>query len=118
MPDIGEFLYNPDKLRQEYLARGYGEEFVMNQAQIFIDFIYGKNAIQIIAGDLDDICLGNCQHRNKIDSSQGELPCNDPRGIKVDTQHAGFLLLEVGGIYTFEQIEKNLRNFYLDQHSM
>jgi hypothetical protein len=111
--DIANFLYRPERTQQEYLQKGYGEEFVRNQAQIFHDFIDGKTQIQITAGDLDDVCLANCKHRDKA-----EIPCDDQRGITVDTQTAGFFLLEVGTVYSFKQIEKNLRNFYLDQHSM
>lgn len=113
MVDLANFLYKPNEVRTEYMAKGYGENFVGNQTQIFRDFIDGKTQIQITAGDLDDVCLANCKHRDKA-----EIPCDDQRGIAVDTQSAGFFLLEVGAVYSFKQIEKNLRNFYLDQHSM
>jgi len=110
--DIANFLYSLEKDRSDYLGRGYGEEFVRNQTQIFRDFIDGKIIIKIVAGELDDICLGNCQHRNKA-----EIPCDNEIGLQVDTQTAGFFLLKIGAMYSFAQIEKNLRNFYLDQHS-
>jgi len=112
--DLANYLYEPDKVRQHYLDRGYGENFVNNQARVFNDFISGRKKIILISGQLDDVCQGDCQKRD----NDVEIPCEDLRGIEVDTQAAGFFLLEIGKTYSFQQIERNLRNFYLDQHSM
>jgi len=116
--DLADFLYEPDKIRQKYLDEGYGENFVENQARIFGDFVSGKIKIELVAGCLDDVCLGDCERKETMGQKEGEIPCEDPRGIKVDTQTAGSFLLEIGETYSFIEIEKNLRNFYLDQHSM
>lgn len=111
--DIADFLYAPKKVISHYSNSGYGKEFVRNQAKIFRDFIDGKTKIKIIAGDLDDICLGNCQNRKKA-----EIKCNNNLiALQSDGKIAGYFLLEVGKVYSFAQIEKNLRNYYLDQHS-
>lgn len=112
--DIADYLHEDQRLRQHYLNKGYGEDFVNNQAQIFDDFIAGRSKIKLIAGQLDDTCLGNCQRRD----NGVEIPCEDTIGIKVDTQAAGCFFLEIGKSYSFKEIERNLRNFYLDQHSI
>lgn len=112
--DIADFLYESDEVRQKYLERGYGESFVENQARIFGDFVAGKARIKILAGCLDDVCLGDCERRKTKDQKEDEIPCDDPCGIETDTQIAGFFFLEIDETYSFVEIEKNLRNFYLD----
>lgn len=115
--DISDYLYQPEKVKQDYLAKGYGTNFVDNQTKVFNDFVSGRSKIRLIAGLLDDICLGDCQRREVIEQNDNEIGCEDPKGIKVDTQIAGWYLLEIGHIYSFLQIESNLRNSYLDRHS-
>ena len=115
--DISDYLYQPEKVKQHYLAKGYGTNFVDNQTRIFNDFISGRSRIKLIAGLLDDICLGDCKRREIIEQDDNNIGCEDQRGIKVDTQIAGWCLLEIEHIYSFLQIESNLRNFYLDAHS-
>jgi hypothetical protein len=111
--DLADFLYEPEKVRNYYLAKGYGAEFVKNQAEVFADFIFGRAKIKLVAGSLDDICKSNCKYGDKV-----EIPCDDPRGTELDTKTAGYFLLEIGKTYLFVNIEQNLRNFYLDRHSM
>jgi hypothetical protein len=104
--DIADFLYAPKKVKSYYLTSGYGKKFVRNQSKIFRDFIDGKTKIKIIAGSLDDICLGNCQCRIDTQCKNNFLI------LQSDARVAVSFLLEVGKVYSFAEIEKNLRNYY------
>ncbi|MFH1420476.1 MAG: DUF1284 domain-containing protein [Candidatus Aenigmatarchaeota archaeon] len=114
LADLACFIFNPDGLRRRryFIENGYGEEFVDNQARIFSDIATGKT-IMLIVTEPDDICLGNCRKKEKA-----EIPCDDPSGVGIDTRAANYFLLNVGRVYGFSEIEKNLRNFYMDQHMM
>ncbi|MBS3051334.1 MAG: hypothetical protein J4400_04240 [Candidatus Aenigmarchaeota archaeon] len=116
--DIAEYLHNPQMTTQGYLKRGYGNTFAGNQRAIFDDFISGRTVIFLIAGRLDATCLGDCQRFTTIQSGD-QLPC-EGGGLPTteDERTARAFLLEIGKTYSFQQIERNLRNFYADQHSM
>lgn len=118
--DIATFLFEPERMRKRYMDGGYGEDFVNNQARIFGDFISGRAEIKLIAGRLDDTCRF-CRNRENVGKNEWEIPCEDPRGIVEDTDTAKLILLDLfveGKSYNFKEIERSLRNFYLDQHSM
>lgn len=117
--DITYFLHEPEKTSQDYRDKGYGEEFVENQRRVFTEFMEGRAKIKITAGELDVTCRASCQRKPRIDQNKGDFPCeNHPVATECDRKAAAFFLLKVGETYTFAEIEKNLRNFYYDQHSM
>ncbi|HLC32543.1 MAG TPA: DUF1284 domain-containing protein [Candidatus Nanoarchaeia archaeon] len=115
--DLANFLQKPEELKEEYCERGYGEEFVSALERAYYAIINGKVSIHLVAGVLDETCNASCEQFTSVPREQ-QLPCTGARAQKIDEQVAGFMLLEIGKTYTFEDIEQKLRNFYSDQHCM
>ncbi len=114
MADLANWLYEREKVIKRYLSGNYGSRFVKNMIYIFDRFVNDELNIQIITG-LDDLCLADCKKR-RYGKKSHEIPCDDPLGFKVDEYSAGVMFLELNRTYSFYEIERNLKNFYLDQH--
>lgn len=118
LSDLADYLHAPERAASDYIGRGYGHDFVNNQARVFDDIISGRAAIRLIAGRLDATCKGNCQRFTEVRRGD-QLPCEgDGIPTTEDGRIASILFLRIGETYLFAQIERNLRNFYADQHSM
>ena len=115
--DITNYLHEGERALREYVDKGYGSDFVANMSQVFDNFVSGRALIQLTAGKLDAECRGNCQ-RMTLEKRETQEPCEGDTATRIDTKVAGFFLLEIGKTYSFGEIERNLRNFYADQHSM
>ena len=120
------FLYememDPNELRRDSIERGYGLESANKELRIWNEFLNGECAFELIAGELDEICLPDCPVRPK--RAQAGKPCDRPESADYDRKIASRFFLEIseGGpnakTYTYADIARNLHNYYLDQHGM